>query len=400
MSCPQQTPISPFHIMAKPVGASCNLDCKYCFYLEKEQLYVPQQSRRMQPEVLEVFIKGFIDAHSAPEVTFAWQGGEPTLYGLKTFETIVALQRKYAGGKKIHNALQTNGTLLTNEWGEFLARENFLVGISIDGPPKYHDTYRVNRRGQPTFAAVLKGLHILKAYKVEFNTLTVVNRLNSEHPEEVYKFLRRHGSGHMQFIPLVERLPQEGAHHCGLKLAGPPHPEDEGRPLVTEWSVRPKAFGNFLAKIFDIWAKEDVGKVFIQTFEGTLGSMLNRGGGFCVTSPECGQALALEHNGDVYACDHFVYPEFNRGNIMEKSFAEMVRSPEQLAFGRAKSESLPGQCRECPFLKLCYGGCPKHRFLKTADGEPGLNYLCRGYQHYFATAVPTLKKIAWQMGLS
>lgn len=389
----------PFHVMTKPVGAACNLDCTYCYYLEKAALYPEGGPKRMSEDVLEKFIEDYINSQAAPEVTFAWQGGEPTLYGLDTFKKIVELQRKHAGGRRIQNSLQTNGTLLNDDWGEFLAKEGFLIGISIDGPAKFHDAYRVDRRGGKTYASVMRGLGLLKKHGVDFNTMTVVNRLNSKSPEEVYKFLRLHGSGHMQFIPLVERLPPDGQGCHGLSLAGPPDPDDPDRPLVTEWSVRPRDYGRFLTKIFDLWLKQDVGKVFIQMFEGSMGQLLGRKDGLCVHSETCGRALALEHNGDVYACDHYVYPEHKIGNVREMSLTEMMDSPRQKAFGAAKRDTLPRQCRECPVRMMCHGGCPKHRFLHTSDGEPGLNYLCRGYKEFFHHAGPRLYRLAGTLGL-
>ena len=373
------TAVHPFHIMTKPIGPLCNLDCRYCFYLEKENLYPDKKSWQMNDAVLENYIKNYIAAQPIPEVTFAWQGGEPTLLGVDFFRRVVELEKKYANGKKIQNALQTNGTLLDVEWCKFFRENDFLIGISIDGPREMHDRYRVDKGGNPTFKKVLSGLNLLKEHQVEFNTLTVVNRENAKNPLEVYRFLRKHGSGHMQFIPLVER---EGSAEGLLTLAEPPTP-DNAESAVTSWSVLPRDWGNFLCAIFDEWIRRDVGKVFVQLFETQLGIRMGMPSSLCVFGETCGNAMAMEHNGDVYSCDHYVYPQYLLGNIADSNIIELVESPKQRKFGQDKKDSLPAYCRRCEVRFACNGECPKHRFLKTPDGENGLNYLCEGYRKFF-----------------
>lgn len=386
-------PTAGFHIMTKPIGPICNLDCKYCFYLEKEHLYPNTRHWAMPLDTLERYVQQYIAAQSHDEVHFAWQGGEPTLLGVDFFRTVVALQQKYANGKTIHNAFQTNGTLLDDEWGEFLAEHRFLVGLSIDGPQELHDHYRVDKGNAPTFDRVMRGLAKLKEYKVDFNTLTVVNRQNSQHPLEVYRFLREIGSGFMQFIPIVERKARE-ADSNGLILI---QPSFESGAEVTEWSVEPLAYGKFLAEIFDEWVKEDVGRYFVQAFDVALESWFGMEPSLCVFRKTCGSALAMEHTGDVYSCDHFVYPEHKLGNIMESSLEQIVSSPQQTHFGNDKRDSLPRMCRECDVRFACNGECPKHRFLRTPDGEPGLNYLCAGYKHFFHHIDPYMKFMAAEL---
>jgi uncharacterized protein len=366
----------PFHVMTKPIGPRCNLDCEYCFYLRKEALFEGTRDFRMKPEALEAYVKAYIEAQPGPVASFAWQGGEPTLLGLPFFQEAVALQRRYAGGKRIENALQTNGTLLTADWCEFLRREGFLVGVSIDGPRALHDTFRVDRGRRPTFDRVMAGVQLLKTHGVEFNTLTVVNRENSKRPLEVYRFLKEAGSGFMQFIPLVEQV--------------------EGRPgVVSAASVRADRWGRFLVEIFEEWLARDVGRVHVQTFEAALGIWMGSGPGVCVFSETCGSALAMEHNGDVYSCDHYVDAEHRLGNFMVEGFGALVGSERQRAFGMGKREGLPRQCRECPVLFACRGECPKNRIQRTADGEAGLNHLCEGYRAFFTHADRALETMSW-----
>jgi uncharacterized protein len=382
-----------FHIMTKPIGPICNLDCKYCFYLEKEKLYPGTRQWAMPPEVLERYIQQYIAAQPLDEVHFAWQGGEPTLLGVDFFRAVVALQQKHAAGKQIHNALQTNATLIDDGWGEFLAEHQFLVGVSIDGPGELHDHYRVDKGNAPTFDRVMRGFAKLKDHKVDFNTLTVVNRHNAQFPLEVYRFLKEIGSGFIQFIPIVERedvSPQADS----LVLIKPSF----DRPAqVTEWSVEPLAFGRFLAKIFDEWVKKDVGRTFVQLFDVALESWLGMDASLCVFRRTCGSALAMEHTGDLYSCDHFVYPENKLGNIMEINLEQMVGSQQQKNFGLDKLNSLPRMCRECDVRFACNGECPKHRFLTTPDGEPGLNYLCAGYKHFFHHIDPYMQFMAAEL---
>jgi uncharacterized protein len=381
----------PFHVMTKPIGPLCNLDCKYCFYLEKEKLYPESAGAgfRMSDAVLERYISGYIASQppSLTEISFAWQGGEPTLMGVEFFRRVVELQKQYCPyGKTISNALQTNGTLLDDEWCRFLYQHNFLVGLSIDGPRELHDFYRVDKGGKPTFDKVMRGLELLKKHRVEFNTLTVVNRRNSRQPLEVYRFLKSVGSPFMQFIPLVERV-GEGS------LAGP----GEVSTGVTEWSVEPLAYGTFLCSIFDEWIRRDVGRVFVQIFEAQLGRWMGRGSTLCVFSETCGDALAMEHNGDVYSCDHYVYPRFKLGNVMNDNLRDVVNSPLQLKFGADKRDTLPQYCRDCRVRFACNGECPKHRFLQTPDGEEGLNYLCAGYKKFFTHIDPYFRAVAPQL---
>jgi uncharacterized protein len=391
-----------FHVMTKPIGPICNLDCRYCFYLEKEDMY-RQEGRHDQPswqmpdDLLESYVRQYIEQQSVPEISFAWQGGEPTLLGVGFFRKVVEFQKRYAGGKRILNALQTNGTRLDDEWGDFLASNDFLVGISIDGPRELHNTYRVDKQGKPTFDSVLQGMEMLRKHAVEFNTLTVVNRANSLHPERVYRFLKDIGSGFIQFIPLVEREatgPVQG--DTGLlqiDLAPPPTPGVPPAP-VTEWSVRPDDWGRFLTTIFDNWVRQDVGRIFVQYFDVALGIWSGMGSSICVFSETCGKGMALEHNGDLYSCDHYVYPAFRLGNLRETPLKEMAGSPQQVQFGNDKRDTLPRYCRECEVRFACNGECPKHRFLKTPEGEPGLNYLCAGYKRFFTHIAPYMEQMS------
>jgi uncharacterized protein len=380
-----------FHVMTKPIGPICNLDCKYCFYLEKEKLYDGERKWAMADDVLEAYVAQYIRSQPGDYASFAWQGGEPTLLGVDYFRKIIELQRKYADGKRIDNALQTNGTLLDDEWCEFLARHHFLVGLSIDGPRALHDTYRVDKKQQPTFDAVVRGITFMKKHGVEFNTLTVVNRVNSQKPLEVYRFLKEIGSGFIQFIPLVERLPQTRLKVLGLDLAEPSFRDDPERPPVTDWSVRSVDYGQFLVSIFDEWIRHDVGRVYVQHFDVALGNWSGMGGSLCVFSPTCGSALAIEHNGDVYSCDHYVYPQYKLGNVLNQSLGAMVVSDRQQKFGNDKSDLLPQYCKTCEVRFACHGECPKHRFIRTPDGEDGLNYLCAGYKRFFTHIDPYMK---------
>jgi uncharacterized protein len=382
-----------FHIMTKPIGPICNLDCSYCFYLEKEKLYPGTRQWAMAPEILERYIRQYIAAQPHEEVHFAWQGGEPTLLGVEFFRTVVRLQEKYAEGKTIHNAIQTNGTLLDDEWCEFLAENQFLVGLSLDGPRELHDAYRIDKGGAPTFDRVMRGLNRLKAHEVEFNTLTVVHRRNAEHPLEVYRFLREAGSGFIQFIPVVERkacFPDAN----GLVLI---QPGAARAAEVTEWSVEPLAYGQFLSQIFDEWVRSDVGRVFVQIFDVALESWMGMDPSLCVFRRTCGTALAMEHTGDLYSCDHFVFPENKLGNIAHGDLRAMVDSVQQKTFGRDKLDRLPKMCRECDVRFACNGECPKHRFLTTPSGEPGLNYLCAGYKHFFRHIDPFMQFMAAEL---
>jgi uncharacterized protein len=377
--------------MAKPIGPVCNLGCTYCYYLEKEKMFPKGGNFRMRSDVLESYIRQYCESQTSPEITFAWQGGEPTLLGVEYFRRVLGLETKYAGGRTVHNAVQTNGTTLDHEWCRFFREHHFLVGLSIDGPRSLHDSYRVDKGKKPTFDRVMRGLDLLKKHRVEFNTLTVVSASNVKHPQKVYDFLRETGSGYIQFIPLVERLPAGGGSNTAF--AEPPEPGQPSLP-VTRWSVNADLYGEFLIRIFDQWVRRDVGKTFVQMFDVSLGIWSGAGAGLCVFQENCGQALALEHNGDLFSCDHYVYPKYQLGNIMTGSLGDMACSDAQQKFGRSKSQELPEFCRACDVRFACNGECPKHRFLKTPDGEDGLNYLCPAYKRFFKHIDPFMKQMA------
>ena len=382
-------------ILAKPGGPLCNMACRYCFYLEKAHLFGAQGSFIMSSEILEAFVRQYIALQDAPEVQFVWQGGEPTLLGVAFFRKVVELQKKYANGKKVANSIQTNGILLDDRWCGFLTDNGFLVGLSIDGPRKLHDRYRVDKRRRPTFDRVMRGLAFLKKHDTEFNTLTVVNNVNSGYPLEVYRFLKEVGKGFMQFIPLVERKPDKEARELGLELGLPPVPGEKGAPSpVTPWSVNPNQFGEFYVQIFDEWVRQDVGKYFVQFFDVALGNWMGHGSTLCVFAQECGYAGVLEHNGELYSCDHYVYPKYKLGNILNKSLGEMLGSPGQRKFGSDKFEMLPNDCRKCEVRFACNGECPKHRFMHTPGGEPGLAYLCPAYKRIFSHMAPYMRLMA------
>jgi len=376
-----------FHIMTKPNGPICNLDCSYCFYLEKERLYGAGKSFKMPDDVLESFVRQYIQSQTSTTIHFAWQGGEPTLMDIAFFQRVVELQNKYSNGRVIENALQTNGTLLDDSWGEFLAKNRFLVGVSIDGPAYLHDSYRVDKGGQPTHSRVLRGLCLLQKHGVEFNTLTVVHRKNSYHAREVYNFLKEIGSKYLQFIPVVEQISATPDAN-GLRLLKPFAPQPMS---VSEWSVESLQYGKFLQEVFDEWVRTDVARVFVQVFDVALESWMGMDQSLCVFARTCGSAMALEHNGDLYSCDHFVYPDNKLGNILQRPMAILSTMPQQLRFGKGKLIGLPSDCVSCDVRFACNGECPKHRFLKTASGEPGLNYLCAGYKYFFHHIDPYMK---------
>lgn len=387
----------PFSVLAKPTGAACNLDCTYCFFLSKELLY-DHDSQRMSEAGLEVYLRNLLDSQPDGPVEIAWQGGEPTLRGLPFYRRAVALAGELARpGQQVSFALQTNGTLLDDDWGEFLAEHHVLVGLSIDGPARLHDHYRVNKAGRGTHAQVLRGWRTLQRHGVETNVLCTVHHANQDHPVEVYRHFRGDlGARFVQFIPIVERVPADQLEVAerGWRVDG-----ERSRLLyrqtgdaVTSRSVDPRAYGAFLSAVFDEWLAHDVGTVFVQDFDVTLGNLFGRHS-LCVHSPECGTAIAVEHNGDVYACDHYVEPDYLLGNVADTRLADLVTQPRQREFGRSKRTGLPTQCRECPVRWACHGGCPKDRFATTADGEPGLNYLCEGYYGFYRHAQPAIERM-------
>jgi uncharacterized protein len=371
------------HVLAKPMGSTCNLRCDYCFYLEKENLYPAKENLRMPDEVMKAYIKGYVRSQPAPEVEFVWQGGEPTLGGIDFYRKVVMYQKPYLASKTIRNSIQTNGTLLTDEWCEFLKKNNFLVGLSLDGPEDIHDRYRRNRGGQPTFDDVMRGMRLLKKWGVEFNVLACVARETAYRPMDVYHFFKEQGASFIQFTPVVERIPDQKVAGRGFRFAMPSSLDArETNTRVTSWTVEPEQYGEFLIAIFDEWVRQDVGKVFVMNFEWTLNAAVGNGSPVCVFSRQCGRALAVEHNGDVYACDHYVYPEYRLGNLLADDLGQMVQSSVDRGFGSHKEDTLPRCCRECDVLQACWGGCPKHRFIQSSHGEPGLHYLCAGYKKF------------------
>ena len=372
----------PLYVMLKPAGAHCNLACKYCYYLEKNNLYQNSHRHLMSDEMLEQFTREYIEAQTMPQVLFTWHGGEPLMRSIDFYKKALALQKKYAHGKQIDNVIQTNGTLLTDEWCEFFAKNHWLVGISIDGPQEYHDHYRVTPAGKPSWEKVMQGISLLKKHRVEWNAMAVVNAYNAEHPLEFYHFFRDNGCQYLQFTPIVERLTE---HEDGRTLAS--LADDREIPLA-DASVTPQQWGNFLCTIFDDWVRHDVGKTFVEIFDCTLANWMGVLPGICAYSKECGHAGVMEHNGDVYSCDHFVFPEYKLGNIREQSLIDMLYGEKQQAFSRLKHTSLPRQCKECDMEFACHGECPKNRFEKDKYEEPGLNYLCQGYYQYYSHVAP------------
>lgn len=372
----------PLYVMLKPAGAHCNLACKYCYYLEKNNLYQNSHRHLMTDEMLEQFTREYIEAQTMPQVLFTWHGGEPLMRSIDFYKKALELQKKYAHGKQIDNVIQTNGTLLTDEWCEFFAQNHWLVGISIDGPQEYHDHYRVTPAGKPSWEKVMQGISLLKKHWVEWNAMAVVNAYNAEHPLEFYHFFRDNGCQYLQFTPIVERLTE---HEDGRTLASL---ADNREIPLSDASVTPQQWGNFLCTIFDDWVRHDVGKTFVEIFDCTLANWMGVLPGICAYSKECGHAGVMEHNGDVYSCDHFVFPEYKLGNIKDQSLIDMLYGEKQQAFSRLKHTSLPRQCKECDMEFACHGECPKNRFEKDKYGEPGLNYLCQGYYQYYTHVAP------------
>jgi uncharacterized protein len=382
-----------FSIMVKPVGPLCNLNCTYCYYLEKKSLFTEKTNFRLTDELLENYIKQYIESQQVPSVTFVWQGGEPTLLGIDYFRKAVELQRKYANGKTIENAFQTNGTKLNDEWCSFYAENKMLVGISIDGEEHNHDHFRRTVSGGPTFKRVMKGIDLLHKHRVEFNTLSCVNSYNVKYASETYRFLKRIGSGFIQFLPVVERLAAR-MNNNGLNLVAPGFMDDAS---VTDWSVPSTDFGKFLITIFNEWVRNDVAKYYVQIFDATLANYAGEMPGLCTFAETCGDALVMEHNGDIFSCDHFVYPDNILGNISDIPITDLVQSQKQFDFGIAKRNNLPGYCLKCDVRYACNGECPKHRFILTPDGKPGLNYLCEGYKLFFQHVLPYMEFMAREL---
>lgn len=351
----------PLYVMLKPAGPMCNLACHYCYYLEKRELYPTDKHPTMSKELLEEFTRQYIEVQTMPQVLFTWHGGETLLRSVDFYQHALKLQRRYARGRQIDNCLQTNGTLLTDEWCKFFKENNFLIGISIDGPQEYHDYYRKTHNGRPTWNEVMRGIHLLQKHGVEWNAMAVVNSYNADHPLEFYRFFKEIGCQYLQFTPVVEQIEGE----------------------VTDFSVTPNQWGTFLCELYDEWVKQDVGEIFVQTFDATLANWVGEAPGVCSLSAMCGHAAAMEFNGDVYSCDHFVFPEFRLGNIRQQSLTSLMYGERQKAFSRMKHDALPRQCRECRYLFACHGECPKNRFKTDSYGNPGLNYLCQGYHRFF-----------------
>lgn len=370
--------------MCKPVGARCNMACDYCYYLEKQHLYPEEPRQLMSEELLERFVKEYIEAQTTAEVLFTWHGGETMMRPLSFYKKAMELQRKYARGRNVANSIQTNGTLLTDEWCEFLHDNHWLVGISIDGPQDFHDEYRRNRQGKASWFKVMQGIRLLKKHGVEWNAMAVVNDYNGDYPLEFYHFFKEIGCQYLQFSPIVERIVShtDGRHLACLK--------DEGCPMA-DFSVTPEQWGDFLCKIFDEWVRNDVGQTYVELFDCTLANWVGVQPGICILAKECGHAGVMEFNGDVYSCDHFVFPEYRLGNIYHHSLIEMLYGEQQGRFSDLKHRSLPRQCRECEFEFACHGECPKNRFVSDCYGEPGLNYLCRGYRKFFAHVAPYME---------
>ena len=372
----------PLYVMLKPAGAHCNLACKYCYYLEKNKLYPTAQRHLMSDEMLEQFTREYIEAQTMNQVLFTWHGGEPLLRSIDFYRKALSLQQKYAGGRRIDNVIQTNGTLLTDECCEFFAQNHWLVGISIDGPQPDHDHYRLTAAGKPSWKKVMQGIKLLKKHGVEWNAMAVVNAYNANHPLEFYRFFKENGCQFLQFTPIVERLTR---HEDGRTLASL---ADKNEIPLSEASVTPEQWGYFLSAIFDEWVRKDVGKIFVEIFDCTLANWMGISPGICAYSKECGHAGVMEHNGDVYSCDHFVFPEYKLGNIRDHSLIDMLYGEQQQEFSRLKHSSLPRQCKECDMEFACHGECPKNRFMKDKYGDSGLNYLCPGYYHYYQHVAP------------
>ena len=367
---------TPFYMMAKPAGSTCNLACEYCYYLEKKKLYENDSRHLMTDEVLEEFTKQYIESQTTDCVQFTWHGGEVLMRPVEFYRKAMELQRKYAGGRRIDNSLQTNGLLLNDSWCRFLKENGWLVGLSIDGPQRFHDEYRRDRNGRPSFFKVMQAMKLLQKHGVEYNAMAVVNDYNADYPLEFYNFFKNAGCRFIQFTPIVERIGESGLQ------------SNNGDGEIADFSVSPEQWGDFLMAIFDEWVKKDVGNIFVQIFDSTLANWIGELPGVCTYAPTCGHAGVIEYNGDVYGCDHFVFPEYRLGNIKYNTLHEMMSSPRQQRFGADKRDKLPLQCKNCRFLFACNGECPKNRFAVSAAGEPGLNYLCKGYYRFFEHVAP------------
>lgn len=372
----------PMYVMLKPAGSLCNLRCKYCYYLEKDKLYKQCRNHVISDELLEKFIKEYIEAQTTPQVLFTWHGGEALMRPISFYKRALELQRVYGRGRQIDNCIQTNGTLLTDEWCQFFKDNNFLVGVSVDGPQEFHDEYRRTATNKPTFMKVMQGINLLNKHGVEWNALAVVNDFNADYPLEFYRFFKNIGCKYIQFSPIVERVVKRGD---GLTLAPGMQGGEAG---LADFSITPEQWGNFLCTVFDEWVRNDVGEYFVQLFDATLANWVGQSPGVCILSEECGHAGVMEFNGDVYSCDHFVYPEHLLGNLHTKTITEMMYSEQQNDFAKMKKQMLPQQCRECKFLFACHGECPKNRFLTDRYGNYGLNYLCKGYYQFFEHVSP------------
>lgn len=367
--------------MAKPVGAACNLRCKYCYYLEKGKFYNSGDSHLMDDESLESFISQYIASQPTQTVVFNWHGGEALIRPLKFYQKVVELEKRYGAGREITNTIQTNGTLITDEWSEFFNENNWLVGVSIDGPQHLHDIYRKRADGSSSFQDVMEGIELLNKHRVDWNVLATVNAANADYPEETYNFLKSLGTPFLQFTPVVERIKRDGM------LAN----QSEENIKLADFSVKPVQWGNFMCRVFDEWVKRDVGEVYVQLFDATLANKIGEQSPVCTMAPECGTALAVEFNGDVYSCDHFVFPGYKLGNIHKKALWQMAMSESQKRFGNIKKGSLPKKCRECEYLWGCHGECPRNRFVKTNEKGRYLNYLCEGYRMFFEHVNPAME---------
>ncbi len=372
----------PLYVMTKPAGASCNLACEYCYYLEKLQLYRHDARHVMSDEMLERFVKQYIESQTMQQVLFCWHGGETLMRPLSFYEKVVRLQRQYAQGRQIDNVIQTNGTMIDDRWAQFFHDQGWLVGVSIDGPEEFHDEYRRNKAGRPSWRQVMKGINCLNKHQVEWNAMAVVNDFNADYPHDFYQFFKDIGCHYLQFTPIVERI---ATHPDGRHLASM---ADDVQAELADFSVTPEQWGHFLCTVFDQWVRNDVGSTFVQLFDTTLANWMGMDGSLCTMARECGHAGVMEYNGDVYSCDHFVFPEYKLGNICDNTLTEMMYSERQRAFGQNKYRSLPQQCKSCQYLFACHGECPKNRFSETAQGEPGLNYLCQGYYSFFEHVAP------------